>query len=195
VRVDTSAPTATITCPATDVVQDSSATASWSASDTGSGLSGAASGTVALATGAIGTHTATAPAVTDRVGHAAAAATCTYRVIYDFTGFLDPVTSGPEYNRVDAGEIVPVMWSLNGDRGLGILAGTPTTVSSSGCNGQRNDVAWTLPASWTAGLEYYAQYDIYLWPFRTQSSWRNTCRQLTVMLNDGTTHTAVFRFR
>jgi hypothetical protein len=195
VRVDTSAPSAAITCPAANVVQDSSATASWTASDTGSGLAGAASGTVALATGAIGTHTASPPEVRDRVGHVAPSVTCSYRVVYDWTGFLDPVTSGPEYNRVDAGEVVPVMWSLNGNRGLGVLSGTPATIASSGCNGQRNDVSWTLPASWAAGLEYYAQFDLYLWPFRTQSSWRNTCRQLTVTLNDGTSHTAIFRFR
>jgi hypothetical protein len=195
VRVDTSAPSAAITCPAADVVQDSSATASWTASDTGSGLAGAASGTVSLATGAIGTFTASPPAVTDRVGHAAPATSCSYRVIYDWTGFLDPVTSPPEYNRVDAGEIVPVMFSLDGDRGLGVLAGTPATIVSADCNGQRNDVSWTLPATWTGGLVYYAQYDVYLWPFRTQTSWRNTCRLLTVTLADGTSHTATFRFR
>ncbi|HEV2815594.1 MAG TPA: LamG-like jellyroll fold domain-containing protein [Solirubrobacteraceae bacterium] len=195
VRVDASAPTAAITCPATDVVQDSATTASWTASDTGSGLAGAASGTVALNTAAIGTHTVSTPQIRDRVGHVAVAATCTYRVIYDWTGFLDPVTNGPRYNRVDAGEIVPIMFSLNGNRGLGVLAGTPASVTSGGCNGQREDVSWTLPASWTAGLEYYAQYDLYLWPFRTQASWRNTCRQLTVALNDGTTHSTIFRFR
>ena len=195
VHVDTSAPSAAITCPATDVVQGSSATASWTAADTGSGLAGAGSGTVTLATSAIGTFTASVPEVRDRVGHVAAAATCTYRVIYDWTGFLDPVTSGPRYNRVDAGEIVPIMWSLAGDRGLGVLAGTPTTITSSDCNGQREDVSWTLPASWTTELTYWSQYDVYVWPFRTQASWRNTCRRLAVALDDGTEHTAVFRFK
>jgi hypothetical protein len=194
VRVDTTAPAAAITCPTDDVVQDSSRTAAWTASDTGSGLAGAASGTVPLNTASVGTRTASAPEVRDRVGHVAPAATCSYRVIYDFGGFFDPVSS-TVYNRVDAGEIVPVMFSLNGNRGLGVLAGTPATATVSGCNGQRNDVSWTLPATWTAGLEYYAVYDAYLWPFRTQGSWRNTCRELVVSLDDGTQHRATFRFR
>ncbi|HEX2087467.1 MAG TPA: PxKF domain-containing protein [Solirubrobacteraceae bacterium] len=195
VRVDTAAPSVALACPATDVAQDSPAVATWTATDAGAGVSGAASGSVALATGTIGTFTATGPAVTDRVGHTAAAATCSYRVIYDWDGFLTTVSNPPRYNRAQAGDVVPVMFSLNGDRGLGVLSGTPATIASTACNGQRDDVPWTLPAAWSPGLEYYAQYDAYLWPFRTQASWRNTCRELVVSLADGTTHRAVFRFR
>ena len=192
VRVDRSLPTAALTCPASPVVQDSAATASWTASDTGSGLSGPASGTVALDTSTIGTRTASSPAITDRVGHTAATVSCTYRVIYDWTGFLDPVQNPSTVNDIDAGDIAPMIFSLNGDRGLGVISGTATV--SSGCGGRKEDVAWTLPATWTT-LQYLPQYDVYVWPFRTQASWRGTCRTLTITLADGTTHSATFRFQ
>jgi concanavalin A-like lectin/glucanase superfamily protein len=190
VRVDTSRPAAAIACPAADVIQDSSATAAWTASDTGSGLTGAASGTVALATGAVGTFTVSAPTVTDKVGHVATAASCSYRVIYDWDGFLDPV-SNDDVNTIDGGDVAPILFRLNGDRGLGVLAGTPTTAPGN-CSGKKDAVQWSLPSTWT-GLRYFS--GTYVWAFPTQASWRNTCRELTVTLDDGTTHTALFRFK
>ncbi len=144
VRVDTTAPTAAIACPAADVLQDASATAAWTAADTGSGLAGAASGTVALATGSVGTFTVAAPVIRDRVGHVAPAASCTYRVIYDFAGFNAPLVNPPDVNQVDGGDVAPVIFRLNGDRGLGVLAGEPTTAPS-GCGGKKENVDWTLP--------------------------------------------------
>ena len=195
VRVESSPPTASIACPGAPVVQDSTATAAWTASDTGSGLAGPSSGSIALATGNIGTFTVTTPAITDRVGHVAAPASCTYTVIYDWDGFLDTVVNPPRYNRVDAGDTVPVMFSLNGNRGLSVLSGTPTTAPAGGCNGSRQEVPWTLPSGWSPTLQYFSQYDVYLWAFRTQASWRNTCRELVVRLADGTTHRAIFRFK
>ena len=121
------------------MIQDSSATAAWTASDTGAGLAAPASGTVALATGAVGTFTVGPPEVRDRVGHVAPAASCSYRVIYDWTGFLDPVSNGRRTTRWTPARSSPVMWSLNGDRGLGVLAGEPDDRLDE-LHGQREDV-------------------------------------------------------
>ena len=60
------------------------------------------------------------------------------------------------------------------------------------CSGKKSTVDWTLPSTWT-GLRYIA--GTYVWAFRTQAAWRNDCRELTVALDDGTTHTATFRFK
>ena len=193
VRVDATDPVVTIDCPSSPVVQDDSEEADWDASDTGSGLATAASGDVDLDTSAIGIRTATSPVARDRVGHTATD-TCTYTVIYDWDGFYEPVFNPGTVNDVDAGLIVPMIFSLNGDRGLSVLAGTPTTAPSS-CGGTKRDVDWTLPPTWPTGLQYLSQYEVYLWPFQTQTSWRNTCRTLTVTLADGTTHRATFRFQ
>jgi hypothetical protein len=190
VHVDTTAPSASIVCPSSDVVQDSAATAAWTASDTGSGLAGPASGTVALATGAIGTHTASPPEVRDRVGHVAPAATCGYRVVYAFEGFFAPLVNPPDVNWVGAGEVVPVVFRLNGDRGLGVLAGEPSSAPAS-CGGRRETVAWTLPLTWP-GLRLSS--GSYTWGFRTDASWSNSCRELVVGFADGTSRRLLFRF-
>ena len=50
----------------------------------------------------------------------------------------------------------------------------------------------------TAGnstLAYDASSDTYQYVWKTDSSWAGTCRQLVVQLNDGSLHTAYFRFR
>lgn len=78
VQVDTSAPTSTLTCPSGPSL-GSSATASYQDADTGSGLTGPASGTVAVDTTSIGAKTATHTA-TDHVGHTTTS-TCTFTVI------------------------------------------------------------------------------------------------------------------
>jgi arabinogalactan endo-1,4-beta-galactosidase len=47
----------------------------------------------------------------------------------------------------------------------------------------------------TGGLTYDPATDTYTYVWRTDKSWANTCRQLTVRLSDGTTHTALYSFR
>ena len=79
VKVDATDPIVSITCPTTDPIAGTAATAPWTASDTHSGLASAANGTVALDTSTAGTRTATAPTATDNVGRTAGA-TCTYTV-------------------------------------------------------------------------------------------------------------------
>jgi hypothetical protein len=97
---------------------------------------------------------------------------------------------------VAAGAAVPVKFSLSGDRGLGILAaGYPTSRqvacdSSSGAS----DVETTVAAG-QSGLGYDPATDTYTYVWKTNRSWRGTCRQLVVRLNDGSEHTASFQFR
>jgi len=50
----------------------------------------------------------------------------------------------------------------------------------------------------TAGgssLTYDQATDQYTYVRKTNTAWKNTCRTLTVKLNDGTTHSANFRFK
>ncbi|HEX8685162.1 MAG TPA: PxKF domain-containing protein, partial [Pyrinomonadaceae bacterium] len=46
-----------------------------------------------------------------------------------------------------------------------------------------------------SGLNYDAASDRYIYVWKTQSAWKDTCRQLVVTLNDGSTHTALFKFK
>jgi hypothetical protein len=50
----------------------------------------------------------------------------------------------------------------------------------------------------TAGgssLSYDPLTDTYTYVWKTNKGWANTCRQLVIVLNDGTTHTADFQFK
>ena len=93
-----------------------------------------------------------------------------------------------------AGQAVPIKFSLGGDRGLGILDGAPTS-HPTGCPSAPNEPL--LPAS-TAGnstLQYDAASDTYTWVWKTDKAWARSCRTLTVALDDGTEHTALFTFK
>jgi len=44
-------------------------------------------------------------------------------------------------------------------------------------------------------LQYDTASDTYTWVWKTDGAWKGGCRTLTVALNDGTQHTALFRFK
>ncbi len=129
VQVDATSPSLAITCPSAPVPVGAAASAAWTAGDAESGLGTPASGSVPLDTSSAGQKTAIAPAALDNVGHTRSAS-CTYSVVggatYDFRGFFPPVANFPALNRVAAGWIVTLRFSLGGNRGLGIFpAGYP----------------------------------------------------------------------
>jgi uncharacterized repeat protein (TIGR01451 family) len=115
-------------------------------------------------------------------------------VRYNFTGFFSPVANPPTLNAVNAGKAVPVKFSLSGDKGLNIFAaGNPYSVTlNCDTNDPGVDVAETLNAGGSS-LSFSGDTYIYVW--KTQSSWAGTCRQLVITLNDGSVHTANFKFK
>ena len=46
-----------------------------------------------------------------------------------------------------------------------------------------------------AGLQYEAGSDTYTYVWKTDKSWKSTCRQLTVRLDDGSTRILLFQFK
>lgn len=194
-RVDATAPTQSLSCPAT-VLLDAAATGSWTAADVGSGLAGPASGTIPLDASSVGPHTATAPSVRDRVGHTAPAATCSYTVIYDWSGFLAPTDEEPTVNDVRSGDAFPVRFALAGDRGLGVLAVPPVTVllPAASCKFNKDKAEEVVPAA-TPDFAYDAVTGLYTWVLRSDRSMKGDCRELVVTLADGTEHRALFHFK
>lgn len=140
----------------------------------------------------VGTTTVTVTA-TDAAGNDS---TCTFnvRVRYNFAGFFAPVGNPPTLNSVNAGKAVPVKFSLSGDKGLNIFAANnPYSVSlNCGTNDPGVDVTETLNAGGSS-LTFSGDQYIYVW--KTESSWAGTCRQLVITLNDGSVHTANFKFK
>ena len=208
VKVDAAAPTVSFDaneCPAT-LTKGSTASADWTASDVGSGLSSNQTGSVSLPTNAVGQTTVYAPQATDNVGLTSSnttAGTCTYSVVYDWTGFFRPIDNDGVYNKVKAGSAVPVKFSLGGDQGLSIFGtGTnnettfsyPTSrVIECDSTGEVDAVEETVTAG-SSSLSYDAGMMQYTYVWKTEKGWANSCRQLVVKLNDGTIKRANFKF-
>ncbi len=119
--------------------------------------------------------------------------------LFAFSGFLAPVVSAPSVNVAKAGRSIPIKFSLDGDQGLDILHGTPTSMQvACSLSPDASTVAETTTAeTTTAGnstLTYDASTDQYSYVWKSDKSWAQSCRQFTLRLSDGSTHTALFQF-
>jgi DNA-binding beta-propeller fold protein YncE len=142
----------------------------------------------------IGSTTVNATA-DDGAGHIS---NCSFTVTvqYDFAGFFQPVDNLPTLNIVQAGRAIPVRFSLSGNKGLGIFA--PGSPSSGTIECNSSDPATVLEETVTAGsssLSYDPSADQYIYVWKTDQAWAGTCRQLVVQLNDGSIHSANFKFK
>ena len=115
---------------------------------------------------------------------------------YNFTGFFQPVDNIPVLNSVKGGSSIPVKFSLGGDQGLNIfLSGYPLSRQIACPSSSSTDnVEQTVNAGGST-LSYDALTDQYTYVWKTNKSWTGTCRQLVVILNDGSIHTANFQFK
>jgi hypothetical protein len=119
---------------------------------------------------------------------------CPYVVVYDFSGFFQPVDNLPTVNSVKAGSAVPVKFSLAGYQGVGIFASGYPKSESISCNSTAalDGIEETVNAG-SSSLAYDALADRYSYVWKTDKAWSNTCRQLVVKLSDGTIHRANFK--
>jgi len=116
-----------------------------------------------------------------------------YNVYWDQWSNFTGNVSGTGTNVVNAGAVIPVKFSLGGDFGLGIFkAGSPT---SQQVNCSTHALMGSPAAATSPGGNAFT-YDgtQYQFNWKTNASWKNTCRVFTVQLIDNTTHTAYFQF-
>ncbi|MFN2416869.1 MAG: PxKF domain-containing protein, partial [Pyrinomonadaceae bacterium] len=163
----------------------------------GSGLA-SCTGTVAngalIDTSAVGSHTFTVTGA-DIAGNSATA-TSTYKVVYAFSGFLQPVENLPALNIANAGGAIPVKFSLGGNQGLAIFAAGYPASSPIPCDAtEPGTVIEETVTAGSSGLSYSAATDQYNFVWKTDRSWRGTCRMLVVRFNDGAERLAKFRFK
>ena len=151
-------------------------------------------------TGSVDTNTvgfyALTYSVSDLSGHSDTKVRTVEVLPYNFTGFFAPIDNLPAFNEMKAGQAAPVKFSLGGNQGLNIFAaGSPSSIQIN-CNS--SDPIVPLEETETAGqssLSYDSASDRYKYTWKTESSWKNTCRQLTLTLRDGTVHVAKFKFK
>jgi hypothetical protein len=134
----------------------------------------------------VGEHTFTV-AASDTAGNSASAS-ATYRVIYDFD-FLWPVRDRPEVNRVRAGRLALVRFSLDGFRGRHVIAAGYPRVAEIECGSAAEPAAGER-----ARVRRVHRARSYGFAWKTRRSWAGTCRQLLLGLADGTVHRADYRF-
>jgi len=118
----------------------------------------------------------------------------TVNILYNFSGFFDPVSNPPTVNLVNAGRAVPFTFSLAGDQGLAIV--TSATSVEVSCDSQAASEQLDAPAanSGGSGLSYNPATGQYTFVWKTDKRWANQCRQFSLTLNDGTVHVAIFKF-
>jgi hypothetical protein len=117
------------------------------------------------------------------------------QVTYNFSGFMAPISSAPTINAVQAGAVIPVKFSLNGDYGLNIFANGYPKTQQINCQTLAPSGS-AVPTSTVGGtsLMYDANTNEYIYPWKSVRGWAGTCRQLIVRLNDGMEYIAYFNF-
>jgi len=117
----------------------------------------------------------------------------TLKIIFNFTGFFQPVDNLPTLNVVKAGQAIPVKFSLSGNQGLGIMAAGYPVATVTVCGNTTTDVIEQTVTAGSSSLSYDATTDQYIYVWKTDKAWGGSCRTLTVKFVDGTIHQANFQ--
>jgi CSLREA domain-containing protein/uncharacterized repeat protein (TIGR01451 family) len=113
-----------------------------------------------------------------------------------FSGFFSPVNNLPTVNVAKAGTAIPLNFGLGGAFGLDVLAtGFPVSQRITCDAGVPVDVIESTVAAGSSSLQYDPLTERYTYVWKTEKSWANTCRQITLTFVDGTTVSARFQFR
>jgi hypothetical protein len=126
---------------------------------------------------------------------AATPVTRSFNTIYNWSGFRQPVDNGI-FNSAKAGQSIPMKFSLSGNQGLGIIAAGYPKVTPVTCPGAAAtvDAIEEYAVTTNNGLTYDASIDQYNYVWKTQSTYAGKCFQFNMVLTDGTSHTALFKF-
>ncbi len=116
-------------------------------------------------------------------------------ISYDFNGFFQPVDNLPTMNTVKAGQAVPVKFSLHGNQGLNIFASGYPTIELVSCTTSVADAIETTVTAGNSSLSYDASSDQYTYVWKTNKAWAGKCGILRVRFADGTTQSALFKFK
>jgi len=114
---------------------------------------------------------------------------------FTFTGFFDPVKNPPIMNQMNSGRAVPLKFSLGGNQGLAVFAtGYPKSVAIQCSTLAPIDAVEQTSTAGSSSLSYDPATGTYTYVWKTEKSWANTCRQVSVKFIDGQTYTLNFTF-
>ncbi|MBI5653024.1 MAG: PxKF domain-containing protein [Chloroflexi bacterium] len=113
-----------------------------------------------------------------------------------FSGFFQPVDNLPTLNTVNAGSAIPVRFSLVGNQGSNIfVSGYPKSQPIACDSTAPTDGIEETATAGSSSLSYDPITNQYIYAWKTEKVWANTCRQLVVKLKDSTYHRANFKFK
>ena len=115
---------------------------------------------------------------------------------YNFNGFYNPVSNPSSLNNVKAGRTIPMKFSLGGDFGLNIFAAGYPQSRQITCSSSPSVIGSPSSTYSNGGLSYSGgSSDQYNYKWKTEKSWKKTCREFVLLLDDGTQATAYFEFK
>lgn len=103
---------------------------------------------------------------------------------YDFSGFLSPIAGPPTLNKIKAGQSIPVKFSLNGFKGMGVLAAGYPQIQPIACDSDTPlGASMPIATAGNSGLQYDPTTDMYTYVWQTDSNLPSgSCQQLIVKL-------------
>jgi probable HAF family extracellular repeat protein len=115
---------------------------------------------------------------------------------FQFNGFFQPVDNPPVLNTVKAGTAVPVKFSLGGYHGLDIFEPGYPASQTIDCTGfSATDAVTDTVTAGASTLQYDSTNDQYVYVWKTDSAWTNSCRMLILNLKGCDRHQAAFQFK
>jgi hypothetical protein len=196
VKIDTTPPTVTCDPPPTYFLNQTGATVSATVTDATSGPA-VSPVIVSVSTAAVGSQSA--PVTGTDVAGNSTTVSCSYSVIYNFIGFLQPVDNPPTFNVAKAGRTIPVKWQLQDGNGvfisdLSVVVNNPLRYRQINCDATSPSDPLPADTSGSSGLRYDSTTNQYIFTWQTSSAFAGKCYELLLDLNDGTQKTARFKF-
>ena len=109
-----------------------------------------------------------------------------------FGGFKWPIKALPGVNRVHAGWIIPIRFSLGGDPGQHSFTAASQAYTCGTTPPSTADLAAVTRGH--RAVRYNGRHGTYTFVWKTNRSWRHTCRVFVLTLDDGQTQAIAFRF-
>jgi hypothetical protein len=197
-KIDLTPPTVSCDTPPTLLLNQAPATVFATVTDA---LSGPESSTVTRAadTSSVGAKSVSLTGY-DNAGNATTVS-CGYSIIYNWIGFLQPLSSDPTViNAGNAGRTYPIKWQLadaNGAYVTDVVSGTTIGVAKVSCGNLTGNPTDTIDYTSSAGdssLRYDSAANQYVYNW-TSPSTKSTCYRMTVTTPDMRQHTALFSLR
>jgi hypothetical protein len=116
-------------------------------------------------------------------------------VVYNFTGFTAGIDQFPRINQVLFGSDITFKFRLNGDHGMNIIESGYPKSEQIVCHSDVEVLGTDSTQSNNQGLTYHPNTDNYKYVWKTDPSWKGTCRQFVIKFTDGTYQRANFKFK